>query len=76
MIELRWIRYEAKKTEPDRLQWREVEQNDQGEICIRNWSDVPVVVISEYPEVKDKSGLGALPCDPGPWSKDIFDGKI
>ena len=47
MIELRWVRHEEKKTEPDRLQWREVEQSNQGEICIRNWSDVPVVVVSE-----------------------------
>ncbi len=51
MIELRWTRPATGAgktiTEMDRLQWREVEDNPQGEIEVRGWTDVPVVIVYE-----------------------------
>ena len=46
MIELRWVRPVETTTNPDRLQWREVEDHPQGEYETRGWTDVPVVVLA------------------------------
>ncbi len=47
MIELRWVRPGKTTTEPDRLQWRVVDDDHQGEVVLQDWTDVPVVVVCD-----------------------------
>lgn len=51
MVELRWVRSNTTTTEPARLQWREVdylpEESSPTELVMREWTDVPVVVVCD-----------------------------
>ena len=47
MIELRWVAPPRTTTKPRRLQWREVEDDPQGGVLMRDWTDVPVVVLED-----------------------------
>ena len=50
MIELRWTRTPPDPNgyvRPDRLQWRDVDDDYQGEVILRDWTNVPIVPVSE-----------------------------
>lgn len=44
-IELRWAVPPDTTTNRPILQWREFESDDQGDILLRDWTTVPVVVV-------------------------------
>lgn len=47
-VELRWLIHDlTDSNKPPQLQWREIEDDDQGVIVVRDWTDVPAILANE-----------------------------